>query len=176
MCPVGGIKMNTNHVANLLGVSTSTVQRWVKHLNLAVHRNDLSHYVFSAENINELKEIQAQINNGILLQQIGSSAQPVYQKTDDKAIERLLIRINQMENRFDEKADSVVSYQLLQHRREIEELQEHINNLCKRIEDLESKQNQQKKMPSTDKLLVFDQKVKRKKKKQRTILSMLFGI
>jgi chromosome-anchoring protein RacA len=43
--------MNTSEVAKLLGVSTSTIQRWVKQLELPMERNERGHYHFSSEDI-----------------------------------------------------------------------------------------------------------------------------
>ena len=48
----GGVSLNTKSVAEMLGISTRTVQRWVKQLNLNMERNDLGHFIFTEENIN----------------------------------------------------------------------------------------------------------------------------
>ncbi|MCL6573756.1 MAG: helix-turn-helix domain-containing protein, partial [Bacillus sp. (in: Bacteria)] len=43
--------MNTSEVAKLLGVSSSTVQRWVKQLRLPMEKNDRFHYHFNSDYI-----------------------------------------------------------------------------------------------------------------------------
>lgn len=43
--------MNSSEVAKHLGVSTSTVQRWVKQLNLPMERNERGHYTFKEEDL-----------------------------------------------------------------------------------------------------------------------------
>ena len=53
----GGKKMNTSEVAKLLGVSSSTIQRWVKQLELPMERNERGHYHFNQEDIDLLKNI-----------------------------------------------------------------------------------------------------------------------
>ena len=62
--------MNTKSVAEMLGISTRTVQRWVKQLNLNMARNDLGHFIFTEENIEQLKRVKKQLDEGILLQDI----------------------------------------------------------------------------------------------------------
>ena len=42
-----------------------------------------------------------------------------------------------METSLNQKADSVVSYQLLQHRREIDDLQEQVSFLINRLAEME---------------------------------------
>ena len=62
--------MNTKTVAELLGISTRTVQRWVKQLSLDMARNDLGHFIFTEENIEQLKHVKKQLDEGVLLQDI----------------------------------------------------------------------------------------------------------
>jgi chromosome-anchoring protein RacA len=168
--------MNTNAVAKLLGVSQSTVQRWVKQLNLKMERNDLGHYVFTDEDIELLKQVHEQLKNGALLQDLAITAKKARKgiaKTSDSSYvnEELFNKIKDLERKLDDKADSVVSYQLLQHRREIEELQNEIKRLHEHIELLEENQSEKKK---SENLLVFDQ-AGQKKKQRKKLISMLFG-
>jgi chromosome-anchoring protein RacA len=90
-------------------------------------------------------------------------------------MEKVLLKISELEQRLNGKADDVVSYQLLQHRREIEEFQKEIERLNKRIEALEAKQAGNSRKIPADTLLVFDQDKPRKRLKKKTIFSMLFG-
>lgn len=171
--------MNTSEVANLLGVSSSTIQRWVKQLELPMERNERGHYYFNHDDIELLKSIQAQIQNGVLLQEIA----PVKEKKTRKgtikavennaAVERLFTIVTELEAKVNSKADSVTSYQLLQHRREIEELQGQIKELTNQVEQLQSKLNELLPPASIDKTLVFDQD--KGKKKKKSFVSSLFG-
>ena len=141
----GGISLNTKSVAEMLGISTRTVQRWVKQLNLNMARNDLGHFIFTEENIEQLKQVKKQLDEGILLQDITleknkrsgivKNSQP--EKNQEEIQEVLEDKISLLETSLYQKADSVVSYQLLQHRREIEELQEQVSYLTGRLSDLE---------------------------------------
>jgi chromosome-anchoring protein RacA len=172
--------MNTSEVARLLGVSASTIQRWVKQLELPMERNERGHYHFNNEDIDLLKNIQTQIQNGTLLQEIA----PVQEKKTRKGIvkaapennselERLYSIVTELETKVNSKADSVASYQLLQHRREIEDLQSQVIKLTKQVENLQSQLQEFKTSDLPDKPLVLDQgKLNRKKK---NFVSSLFG-
>ena len=141
----GGVSLNTKSVAEMLGISTRTVQRWVKQLNLNMVRNDLGHFIFTEENIEQLKQVKKQLDEGILLQDITlekrkrsgivKNSQP--ENNQEEIQEVLEDKISLLETSLYQKADSVVSYQLLQHRREIEELQEQVSYLTGRLSDLE---------------------------------------
>jgi len=133
--------LNTRAVAELLGISVSTVQRWVKQLGLEMERNELGHFIFSEEDIELLKEVKLQLQQGKILQEIEVSSNKrsaelkIIQPDND--MEKLTAKINELEISLQQKADSVVSYQLLQHRREIEELQEQISNLREKLLSIE---------------------------------------
>lgn len=173
--------MNTSEVAKLLGVSVSTIKRWVKQLELEMERNERGHYLFTDESIEYLKFIQVQINNGILLNDI--SAQP--EKTPRKGMvkrvenngefEKLAKKIDSLEKRLDEKADSVTSYQLLQHRSEIEDLQKLVNSLADKINELEEEVVSLKQRLPDDQSLTFEHNQELKKPKKKNLLSSLFG-
>ncbi|OIK10950.1 chromosome segregation protein [Bacillus sp. MUM 116] len=169
--------MNTSEVAKLLGVSSSTIQRWVKQLDLPMERNDRGHYFFNDEDIEVLKKIQAQIQNGALLQEIA----PIHEKTtrrgtvkaveNNQAMEKLFKKISELEISLNEKADSVASYQLLQHRREIEELQSQVKDLNLQLETLQKQVSQLTTPVQTE----ADHFQKKKKTKKKNLVSMLFG-
>ncbi|MGD6816517.1 MerR family transcriptional regulator [Metabacillus sp. 113a] len=138
--------MNTAAVAKELGVSTKTVQRWVKQLELPMERNELGHYHFREEDLNTLKGVKEQLHSGVLLQDIKAEtaphaappeaeAVPVSNSAGPRAAE-LEDRLNLMEQKLNHKADAVVSYQLLQHRREMEELNKKIHKLEQTIDIL----------------------------------------
>jgi chromosome-anchoring protein RacA len=173
--------MNTNAVAKLLGVSPSTIQRWVKHANLKMNRNELGHYVFCDEDIDVMKKIQEQINNGVLLQDIAAAAKKktrqatVKTETRPPDYEKILTKVKDLESQIDRKADEIVSYQLLQHRREIEELNEQIRFLSERIEVLEE-QNTQTGPTHVEMIAASSDKNNHLKKfKMKNIFNSIFG-
>ncbi|WP_160721006.1 MerR family transcriptional regulator [Bacillus sp. USDA818B3_A] len=164
--------MNTSEVAKLLGVSASTIQRWVKQLELPMEKNERGHYHFSSEDIQQLREIHEKLQAGTLLHEIS----PVGEKksvrkgtvnavVNDKAIEKLSAKVRELELSLHDKADSVTSYQLLQHRREIEELQEQVKTLTQQVQLLQSQLNELNLPVKNDQPIVIEHKeVKRKKK------------
>ena len=175
---------NSGSVANELGISQSTVQRWVTACNMEIERNSHGHYLFTDENIQQLKQIQQQLNDGLVLQQVElgekksrkGAVKPTVQPPENQiVIEKLLTTVQELERRLDDKADSVASYQLLQHRREIEELNKQIESMAKRIEVLETGKNNEKGMSLSSNPLVFDGKKAPKKQKRRHIFQLLFG-
>lgn len=148
--------MNTNEVAKEIGVSSKTIQRWVKQLNIPVARNELGHYEFHEDILQLLKEVKHQMSEGVILQDIQL---PIHKETvrqsapaaeADVSIQRIealekqvkaLIqqqlhvtdvedRLQELERKLAKKADEGVSYQLLQHRREIEDLSTKFDRLA----------------------------------------------
>ncbi|WP_420490679.1 MerR family transcriptional regulator [Neobacillus drentensis] len=172
--------MNTSEVAKLLGVSTSTIQRWVKQLELPMERNERGHYHFSNEDIELLKKIHEQLQNGTLIQEIAPLKEKkiprkgaVKEVENNQALEKLFTKVSELELNLNSKADSVASYQLLQHRREIEDLQHLVKDLTQHVELLQKQIDELKMTSKIEEPLVFDNsKVKRKKK---NIVSSLFG-
>ncbi|MCG8396386.1 chromosome-anchoring protein RacA [Bacillus atrophaeus] len=155
--------MNTNVVARELGVSTKTVQRWVKQLNLPAERNELGHYSFTEDDVNVLKSVQKQVSEGVALQEVNVPRQHkkrsgfILQKTNGGASEqrieqleqklsallqqkqsedKLLARLDELERQLKQKADEGVSYQLLQHRREIDDLHADLQSLTSQTKHL----------------------------------------
>ncbi|GLF89162.1 chromosome-anchoring protein RacA [Bacillus safensis] len=147
--------MNTNEVAKEIGVSSKTIQRWVKQLNIPVARNELGHYDFHEDIVQLLKEVKHQMNEGVILQDIQL---PIHKETVrqlapavetnvsiqriealEKQVRQLIQqqlhvtevedRLQELERKLAKKADEGVSYQLLQHRREIEDLSTKLERL-----------------------------------------------
>jgi chromosome-anchoring protein RacA len=163
--------MNTSEAAKLLGVSASTIQRWIKQLELPMERNERGHFHFSQEDIELLKSIQEQIQNGTLIQDINRVDTKKIRKGTIKTmdnhhdLEKLANKVSELEVSLNAKADSVASYQLLQHRREIEDLQKQLIVLSKQVETLQNQLIMPEKPSQIEKPPVFDPaSLKRKKK------------
>ncbi|MFC7370557.1 MerR family transcriptional regulator [Fictibacillus iocasae] len=137
--------LKTKSVSEELGVNPTTVQRWVRHFNMDLKKNDHGHYLFTEQDIQELKEIKGKLDSGLLIGdiQLSQSAKPARSKWegDDSGIEMkfdaLLARIDTLEKKLEEKADSVVSYQILQHAGEMEEMVKRLAAIEARLEDAE---------------------------------------
>lgn len=171
--------MNTSEVSKLLGVSHSTINRWIIQLKLEIDRTPLGHYRFSEEDITLLKGIQEQLNNGIILQNVqihnkkGRKGKVFgYAEVDEnKKVANLQEKIIHLEQRLETKADDVVSYQLLQHRSDMEELQKKIDYLTKQIEALESKFSN---VSESDYYMAFNETATTEKQKKKPFLKTIF--
>lgn len=145
-----------------------------------MQRNEFGHYLYSEDDIEILKDFKKQIQSGTPIQDIqvkkktrrGSMIlhrQPVNNNT-------LAEKIRSIEKDLNNKADSVVTYQLLQHRREIEELKEQIDILSKQVEKLTTNNNKENNSHSPyQNESLSSEKTKRKKKTVfRSLLGFLF--
>lgn len=90
----------------------------------------------------------------------------------------MLIKFSEMERRLDGKADSVASYQLLQHRQEIEELQKTVSELAATVASLQKQVPPSAKQESVrkDAPLVLDSGMPIKRKKKRNFFTVFLGI
>ncbi|MBU8683815.1 chromosome-anchoring protein RacA [Bacillus haynesii] len=185
--------MNTADAAIELGVSTKTVQRWVKQLQLPASRNELGHYFFTEDDIAILKEVKEQLKNGTSMQDVTikrpkktffikknemiQTKDPALQLNErleerlqrfleHEQLERELLqkKIAELERKLEQKADDVVSYQLLQQRRELEEERQQIKHLEQKISELESMNRQEK-----------DTAGRREEKKPKSKLKSIFS-
>jgi chromosome-anchoring protein RacA len=140
------MELKTSNVARRLGVSTKTIQRWIKKYNIPCQKNDAGHYVFDAEAIALLEQIK--FEQGAALEEgcdmdIETTVKEtlcsddIFETHMKPHIEEIAERLQSVERKIEQKADDVVSFQILQHRKEIEELVEHIQQLESRIAQLE---------------------------------------
>ena len=171
--------MNTSAVAKMLGVSPSTIQRWVKQANLHMERTELGHYQFSEDSIEILKDIKDQLNKGVLLQDLKIKGRKQRKATipvvkQEFPVEKLMKRMEEIESRLNRKADEVVSYQILQHRREIEELQNEVARLNEIITSMEEAAVQRETVTQDVNELSLPGNKFRKFKK-RNMISSFFG-
>lgn len=165
--------MNTGAVSKLLGVSSSTVQRWVKHLGLEMERNEFGHFLYSQEDVETLKEFKEQIQSGIPIQHI--QVRKPTRRGSVKFLQKqssLVDKVNKLERSIENKADSVVTYQLLQHRREIEELQGKIEQLTNQVDELHLSLRHSLNKASE---LKEQEPTSSKKQKKKTVFHTLFG-
>jgi chromosome-anchoring protein RacA len=198
--------MNAAAVAKSLGVSRRTLMRWVTQLDLQLDKNELGHYQFSDVDVDRLKQLQDETNQQLSKQEIKTETNNQKDHTklvnltsteeteelnsrkgvvknsaslDANIIEALNERINELERTTRSKADDVVSYQLLQHRQETEELLKRITTLEARVVELENAQP--KREPRKEKALVFDQSEPSetstsKRSRRKNLISSIFSL
>lgn len=166
--------MNTSTVSKKLGVSKSTVQRWVKQLGLEMKKNEMGHYLYSEKDVEALKEFQQQLQKGVPIQEMPKKkirkGKVKIHKVDPE--QTLLERVSELERNLSKKADSVVSYQLLQHRQEIEDLKGQIQALQKQVTMLmEENEKNKEKVNQTE---ASEEETKKSRKK--TVFRSIFGL
>lgn len=147
---IGGIilEYKTPFIAKKLGVSPKAVVRIAQQLNLTIEKNKNGHFIFTQDDVdqmleyhrsqmeqsqnsqptqktssNDVKELKTQVNT--IVQNISSN--DFEQLTDQ--VNTITRRLGQIEEQMHDKANDVVTYQLLQHRREMEEMLERIQKL-----------------------------------------------
>jgi chromosome-anchoring protein RacA len=135
--------LKTKTVSEELGVNPTTVQRWVRHFNIQCDKNEHGHYLFKQDDIEQLREIKSQLDNGLLMSDIQIQSFQTAEKSVElptqfeEKFDRLNAAIRALEKKVEEKADAVVSYQMLQHASELEELIKKMENMEARLQDLE---------------------------------------
>lgn len=167
---IGGIivEYKTPFIAKKLGVSPKAVIRIAQQLNLHLEKNKFGHYIFRENDLKKMLAFQRttieQEENHHPIQNIqADSSEELEQITNQ--LKAVTLRLDRIEEKMQEKADNVVNYQLLQHRREMEDMLE-------KIEKLESSLDRKEPLYITPDSKVHQQT---KKPKRRKMLLSLFG-
>ncbi|WP_219835098.1 MerR family transcriptional regulator [Paenibacillus sp. R14(2021)] len=140
--------VKSKDAAASLNVSQTTVKRWASHYPDIFRKDRFGHYIFNERDMKLLAFIKTAIEQGETMEQIKLPSEPAEKpRLQDAFLETaasaellrpaeddMLTRILHMERRLDQKADEVVSAQILQHREELEELRRMIDQLSAAIE------------------------------------------
>ncbi|GGG66698.1 MerR family transcriptional regulator [Paenibacillus radicis (ex Gao et al. 2016)] len=145
--------LKTKEAAQQLAVSETTVRRWVSLFPSAFPKDMFGHYIFDDEALDKLKRIKSELEEGTglpdiklppsqeplllspSLQPANSAAAPSSSSITEEP-EPLLIRLGQLESSLSHKADEVVTFQLLHHRQEMEEIRQTLAQLSASVETL----------------------------------------
>ncbi|EXX87782.1 RacA protein [Paenibacillus darwinianus] len=147
--------MKTKDMAQTLGVSQTTVKRWVARFPDAFRKDRYGHYAFSEQDIERIRYIQLMVEQGLGLDEItlpqadinpalqpaaaaeepcdagGDAGSHPVGLTDD-----LLMTVARIEAALAQKADEVVSFQYLKQREELEDLRSTVERLMEKVEAL----------------------------------------
>ncbi|WP_270179013.1 MerR family transcriptional regulator [Alkalihalobacillus sp. CinArs1] len=139
--------LKTKQVSDQLGVNPTTVQRWVKYFDLECDKNELGHFLFSEETIEKLKHIQEELRSGQSMEGIKmtdtgdgvkkSAPKMVSQEKFEQRLDRFSVRLEQLERQLEEKANEVITVQVLQHRAELDELLKKVTRIEEKLMELE---------------------------------------
>lgn len=138
--------LKTKDAAELLSVSQTTIKRWAAMFPAFFPKDRYGHYIFSEQEIGLLQSIKQRIEHGETLDGISLTANGHPDSAqEDKSIvmtrnipmDDMLSRIDYIERSLDHKADEVVSVQLLQQRRELEDLRQTIKQLAAAVETIQ---------------------------------------
>lgn len=147
--------MNTSALAKILDVSPKTIRRWIQLFDMQLTKNENGHYVFNDDDVKTFSDIKEKIRNGITTKEIMQNMKHDPEKMPAKVPEsessnRIEERFNEIfqqlkaqEKKINAKADEVVSYQILVHRKEIDELQSKIQQLEQKLNHIEMKQSKE---------------------------------
>ncbi len=180
------MEYKTPMIAEKMGVSPKVVMRIVQQLNLEIKKNKFGHYVFNEEDVQKImanysscqetaattspsQEHEASSSTPqhcSIKKQESSSSTSEHFHVLKKQMDDMEYRLLQNEERLRQKADSVVQYQLLQHRNDIEELQKKVESLAVALEQLETRKQPLAVVPDYSAT----------KPKRRSIFFSIFGL
>ncbi|UOE92296.1 chromosome-anchoring protein RacA [Alkalihalobacillus sp. LMS39] len=136
----------TKEVSELLGVNPTTVKRWVKYFDIRCQMNEHGHYLFGTSHVEMLREIKGQLNAGKKMRDVHvSRVQARKEKRKDMIpihqyeyqLKEMVNRIEEFEGKLSKKADEVVSYQLLRHRTELDQITTMLEKIEMRLQKVE---------------------------------------
>ncbi|MDT8859963.1 chromosome-anchoring protein RacA [Alkalihalobacillus sp. MEB130] len=143
--------MKTKEVSEQLGVNPTTIQRWAKYFGLECETNEHGHYLYTATHLEIFRNVQDQLKEGKRMKdiQFEGGERHKQEKTEfietsvyEEKLEAVLSRVNELDEKVSQKADEVVSYQLLKHRTELEDMMKMIKKLETRLSEMEHKVHQ----------------------------------
>ncbi len=134
----------TKEAAEQLGVSPATIKRWVSFFSQSFDKDQAGHYRFTIRDMEKLRRIKEQLDQGVPLNRIALAERkkPEASPSSVPNGEDVLRRIGQLEYKLAQKADDVVTLQVLEHRRELEEIRDIVQRLEQYVETLKATMSQ----------------------------------
>ncbi|UQZ34093.1 hypothetical protein C2I18_11475 [Paenibacillus sp. PK3_47] len=140
--------LKTKEAADLLSVSQTTIKRWAAIFPEFFPKDRFGHYTFSERQVGLLIHIKDRIDNGEQLDSINLQLAPQEEETapeqshpsaamQAEPIQEMHSRMDYIERLLEHKADEVVSVQLLQQRKELEDMRQMIQQLAVSLEHIQ---------------------------------------
>ncbi|MGG2015394.1 chromosome segregation protein [Bacillus sp. S10(2024)] len=126
------MEYKTPMIAKTLGISPKAVIRLAQQIGLELKKNKFGHYVFDEKDLQQMLDFQRSVpsHNHELSSYHAAEAAPSNEMQQFiKELKHISIRLDRLEEKLQDKADDVVSYQLLHHRNEMEEMHAKIDQL-----------------------------------------------
>lgn len=175
--------LTTKDAALALGVSPTTIKRWASHFQNRFSKDENGHYVFPESDMEKLAFIKQQLEKRYSLSQIvledkpaadSVPASPVPSVSPADICAELSKRLDQLEHKLSQKAEDVVSVQLLEHRKELDELTVSVKQLLQSMETIKRTFAQLQKQ--TDSFTTASGYSKPPEPKKRRLLASLFQL
>ncbi|SDI27871.1 MerR family transcriptional regulator [Natribacillus halophilus] len=129
--------VKTRNVAETLQVAPKTVQTWVRKHNIPVKTNDRGHYLYDRNAIERLRTVKST--------QMPDDAEQYYETHNqvtraeaENRMDEILRRLDHLEKTIEKKADEVVSFQLLKHREELDDVQHSLTEVQRHVDALQA--------------------------------------
>lgn len=149
--------LKTKDISDQLGVNPTTVQRWTKYFNISCSQNELGHHVYNKDQEKLFLYINQELKNGKKMREIDlthlqasnqTKPQPrpstsVATSDYEYKLKEMMNHVQEIEVKLAQKADEVVSYQLLKHRSEIDEMTTLLKRLENRLITIEAQHKEQ---------------------------------
>lgn len=133
--------LKTKEMSVAIGVNPTTIQRWTKYFKITCDVNEQGHFLYHEAHIKLFKHIQQQLQAGKRLKDVTltKKASTVPNVQYEAKLEKVFVQVNDLEEKLATKADDVVSYQLLKHRSELDEMMKLLDKLEHRLDSIEQR-------------------------------------
>ncbi|MBM7633489.1 MerR family transcriptional regulator [Geomicrobium sediminis] len=140
----------TQYVADQLNVAPKTIQNWVRKHEVPVITNDRGHYLYDVLAIEKLRQVKERQlpDREPVLQELATIKPSEDEKAllkastqeAEKRMEDIIKRLDHLERMIEQKADEVVSFQLLKHRTELDDVQQSVKSIEDQLTVIEHQQ------------------------------------
>ncbi|MFZ4452322.1 excisionase family DNA-binding protein [Salibacterium aidingense] len=155
--------LKTKDIANQLNVSPATVLKWVKKHHIPYTENGYGHYCFKEETVADFFEIKRE--NQKLYARERESGETVSSAAVMDRLAETENKLHMLERMIVNKADDIVTFQLVEHRKKVEALSKQLDKMEQKVQRMEEQYQYQQTPPKAP---------NKQTKKARNLLASLF--